>query len=83
MAKNIEYIVDDTFPDLSKYEEMTKEEIQQEIDYLEKQSKLDKEKCKNMSREEEAAYLEQREIENEQYLQQIRQKRKKQLVTAI
>lgn len=82
MAKNVEYIVDDTFPNLTKYAEMTKEEIQQEIDYLEKQSKLDKEKCKNMSVEEQSKYLAQREIENEQYLEQMRQERKKQLVTA-
>ncbi len=36
MVKNVEYIIDDTFPDLSKYDKMTKQEIQQEIDYLEK-----------------------------------------------
>ncbi len=82
MAKEIEYIVDDTFPDLSKFDGMTKEELQQEIKYLEEQAKLDAEKCKGMSREEQSAYLKCREIENERYLEQMRQKRKNQLETA-
>lgn len=76
MAKEVEYIVDDTFPDLSKFDNMTKEELQEEIEYLEEQAKLDAEKCIGMSREEQSEYFKHREIENEHYLEQMRQKRK-------
>lgn len=71
-----EYFADDRVIIPEYIRKMSREEIQQEIDYLEKQLKLDKEKCKNMSIEEQSKYLAQREIENEQYLEQMRQERK-------
>ena len=42
------YFVDDSFPDLSRFDEMSKEELDAEIERLEREEKEKKEKNKKL-----------------------------------
>ena len=80
MAKNIEYIIDDTFPDLSKFDGLSKEDLKEIIEYLERQEKERIIRCECMTEEEQHKEFERANREYDEWIKNFR--KRKQLVTA-
>lgn len=80
MAKEVEYVVDDTFPDLSKFDGLSQDDLREIIDYIEQAEKERVKKCKGMTKEEQHAEFERANQKYEEWIADFR--KKKQQITA-
>ena len=82
MAKDVEYIIDDTFPDLSKFDGLTQKDLDEMIEYIESQEKERIKKTEFMTKEEKHKEFELSQKEYAKWMEAFLNERKKVTATA-
>jgi len=80
MADEVEYIVDDTFPDVSKFDGLSSDDLKEIIEYIEREEKERIKRCDGMTIEEQHEDCERANQKYEEWIKEFRNR--KQHITA-